>query len=125
MSARRTFAGGFNSQSEAMRHYPALLCLWVMGASAILAEQENLLARLLLEPTWIPTTGATKPQPAVRCLNPSGSSLRTRPLKAVQDGYTHRAITFGLPAGTQSKTSSQTMTSIKQPVTGWSIWHRW
>jgi hypothetical protein len=70
MSARRTFAGGFNPQSEAMRHYPALLCLWVMGVSAILAEQENLLARLLLEPTWIPTTGATKPQPAVRCLNP-------------------------------------------------------
>jgi hypothetical protein len=69
MSARRPFTGTFDGTSEAMRHYPALLCLWAMGLSAILAERESLLARLLLEPTWTPVFGTRDPQPAVQCLN--------------------------------------------------------
>ena len=71
MSARRSFSGGFNPETEAMRHYPALLCLWAMGISAILAQREKLLPSFLLEPTWMPTTGAQVPQPAVQCLNPN------------------------------------------------------
>ena len=70
ISARRPFAGGFNEQSEAMRHYPALLCLWAMGISAVLGEREDLLARFLVEPTWTPIFGDRTPQSAVRCLNP-------------------------------------------------------
>jgi hypothetical protein len=71
MSARRPFAGPFNAETEAMRHYPALLCLWAMGISTILANREDLLARLLLEPTWTSSTGAPKQQPAVYCLPPN------------------------------------------------------
>jgi hypothetical protein len=72
MSARRPITGNHHQVTEAMRHYPALLCLWAMGLSAILADRENLLARLLLEPTWTPIFGPQTPQPAVRCLNPNG-----------------------------------------------------
>ena len=57
ISARRPITGSFNAQTEAMRHYPALLCLWVMGIGAILADRENLLARFLIEPTWTPIFG--------------------------------------------------------------------
>lgn len=71
MSARDRFTGSFNGVSEAMRHYPAVLCLWAMGVGAILANHEKLLARLLLEPAWKPTSGNETPQPAVRCLNPA------------------------------------------------------
>jgi hypothetical protein len=71
MSARDRFTGSFNDASEAMRHYPAVLCLWAMGVGAILADHEKLLARLLLEPTWKPTLGDETPQPAVRSLNPA------------------------------------------------------
>jgi SIR2-like domain len=71
MSARDRFTGSFNEASEAMRHYPALLCLWAMGVGAILADHEKLLARLLLEPTWKPTYGDETLRPAVRCLNPA------------------------------------------------------
>ena len=71
MSARHPITGSFNAATEAMRHYPALLCLWAMGISTILANRENLLARLLLQPTWTPSTGAPRPQPAVHCLNPN------------------------------------------------------
>lgn len=53
-----------------MRHYPALLCLWAMGVSAVLAEREQLLARFLVEPTWMPIFGKRIPRPAVRCLDP-------------------------------------------------------
>lgn len=71
MSARGRFTEGtYNGAAEAMRHYPAILCLWAMGVGAILAEREKLLARLLLEPTWKPIVGARGPQPAVSCLNP-------------------------------------------------------
>ena len=70
MSARDRFTGSSNEASEAMRHYPALLCLWAMGVGAILADHEKLLARLLLEPTWKPTYADETPRPAVRCLNP-------------------------------------------------------
>jgi hypothetical protein len=42
-----------------------------MGVGAILAQRENLLAKLLLEPTWKPIFGDQTPRPAVRCLNPS------------------------------------------------------
>jgi hypothetical protein len=72
MSARRPFTdGSFNDRAEAMRHYPALLCLWVMGVSAILADHEGFLVRLFLEPTWKPIFGDPTPQSAVRCLNPN------------------------------------------------------
>jgi hypothetical protein len=71
MSARRQITGSFNGETEAMRHYPALLCLWAMGLSAILAGRESILGRLLLEPTWMPIFGAQEPQPPVRCLNPN------------------------------------------------------
>ena len=72
ISARGPITGGsFNGATEAMRHYPALLCLWAMGLSAILAERENLLARFLLEATWTPIFGEPKPQPAAHCLNPN------------------------------------------------------
>jgi hypothetical protein len=71
ISARRPITGSYNAQTEAMRHYPALLCLWAMGISAILADRENLLAHFLLEPTWTPIFGEPEPQPAVRCLNPN------------------------------------------------------
>ena len=53
-------------------HVPAIMCLWAMGVGAILAEHENLLARLLLDPMWKPLAGVQTPQPAVRCLNPAG-----------------------------------------------------
>ncbi len=42
-----------------------------MGISAILADREEFLARLFLEPTWKPIFGDQTPQPAVRCLNPN------------------------------------------------------
>ncbi len=71
ISARRPITGSFNAQTEAMRHYPALLCLWAIGIGAILADRENLLARFLIEPTWTPIFGKLEPQPAVRCLNPN------------------------------------------------------
>jgi hypothetical protein len=71
ISARRPFAGAFNEQSEAMRHYPVLLCLWAMGISAILGEREDLPSRFLVEPTWTPIFGGQTPQSAVRCLNPA------------------------------------------------------
>ena len=71
ISARRPITGSFNAESEAMRHYPAFLCLWAMGVSAILAEREDLLARFLVEPTWTPIFGDRQPQSAVRCLNPT------------------------------------------------------
>ena len=71
ISARRPITGSFNAQTEAMRHYPALLCLWAMGISAILADRENLLARFFIEPTWTPIFGRPEPQPAVHCLNPN------------------------------------------------------
>ncbi len=71
ISARRPITGSFNAQTEAMRHYPALLCLWAMGIGAILADRENLLARFLIEPTWTPIFGKPEPQPAVHCLNPN------------------------------------------------------
>ncbi len=71
MSARGSFTENpFNEVTEVMRHYPAVLCLWAMGVGAILAQRENLLAKLLLEPTWKPIFGDPTPQPAVRCLNP-------------------------------------------------------
>jgi hypothetical protein len=51
ISARGRFTENpYNDVAEPMRHYPAVLCLWAMGVGAILAEHENLLARLLLEP---------------------------------------------------------------------------
>lgn len=71
ISARRPITGSFSAQTEAMRHYPALLCLWAMGIAAILADRENLLVRFLIEPTWTPIFGKPEPQPAVRCLNPN------------------------------------------------------
>ena len=71
ISARRPITGSYNAPTEAMRHYPALLCLWAMGIGAILADRENLLARFLIEPTWTPIFGKPEPQPAVRCLNPN------------------------------------------------------
>jgi hypothetical protein len=72
ISARRPITGGsFNDRTEAMRHYPALLCLWAMGIAVIVADRENLLARFLIEPTWTPIFGKPEPQPAVRCLNPN------------------------------------------------------
>ena len=83
MSARRPFTGSFNSESEAMRHYPALLCLWAMGVSAILAEHEDLVARLLLEPTWMPVFGQRTPRPAVRCLNPIRIIPASRPASGI------------------------------------------
>jgi hypothetical protein len=71
MSARDPFAGSYNAPSEAMRHYPALLCLWAMGVSAILAQHEQLLARLLLEAKWTPIFGDQTPRSPVQCLNPA------------------------------------------------------
>jgi len=71
ISARGRFTENpYNDVAEPMRHYPAVLCLWAMGVGAILAEHENLLARLLLEPTWKPIFGSRGQEPAVRCLNP-------------------------------------------------------
>ena len=71
ISARGRFTENtFNSTAEAMRHYPAVICLWVMGVSAILAGYEKLLARMFLEPAWKPIFGNPAPRPAVRCLNP-------------------------------------------------------
>jgi ribosome maturation protein Sdo1 len=71
MSARGPFTESpFNEVAEVMRHYPAVLCLWAMGVGAILAHRENLLAKLLLEPTWKPIFGDQTPQLPVRCLNP-------------------------------------------------------
>ena len=72
VSARRPITGGtHDSRFEAMRHYPALLCLWAMGVSAILADRDSILAHLFLDPSWTPVFGAQIPQPAVRCLNPN------------------------------------------------------
>jgi hypothetical protein len=71
MSARRPITEDHHPVIEAMRHYPALLCLWAMGLSAVLADHENLLARFLLEPTWTRIFGPPAPQPAVHCLNPN------------------------------------------------------
>jgi SIR2-like domain len=71
MSARDPFVGSHNAVSEAMRHYPALLCLWAMGVSAILAKHQQLLAMLLLEAKWIPIFGDRTPQSPVQCLNPA------------------------------------------------------
>jgi hypothetical protein len=70
MSARDPIAESFNAPSEAMRHYPALLCLWATGVGAILSQNEQLLARLLLEAKWTPIFGDQTPQPPVQCLNP-------------------------------------------------------
>jgi hypothetical protein len=71
MATRKPFAGSFNNATEAMRHYPALLCLWTMGVSAVLSKREQVLARLLLDATWTPFFSKPVPQPAVQCLNPS------------------------------------------------------
>ena len=71
MSARGPFGGSsFNEQSESMRHYPALLCLWAMGIGAILGKHEHLLARLFLDAKWTPIFGDQTAQSAVQCLNP-------------------------------------------------------
>ncbi len=71
MSARGSFSGSHNAETEAMRHYPALLCLWAMGVGAIAAGREDVLAGLLIGPTWTPIFGQPIPQPAVHCLNPN------------------------------------------------------
>lgn len=67
---RSPFTGGFNEALEQLRHYPALLGTWTAGAAAVLAQREDLLYRLLTEPTWISPWTARKVLPAANYLAP-------------------------------------------------------
>lgn len=97
MSVRRgTIAGAYSPEAEAMRHYPALLCLWAMGVSAILAGHEQYLGRLLVEPTWTPLIGRTGALPAAS--TPRGYRSAATRLLMTKPGNTRRAVNCGLSA---------------------------
>jgi hypothetical protein len=49
---RDKIGGRYDVDFESMRHYPALLAIWTAGVAAVLARHEELLPRLLTEPTW-------------------------------------------------------------------------
>jgi hypothetical protein len=69
MAARTFFSGAFNEHVEALRHYPALLALWVSGVACVLSQKEGLLARLLAI-TSKPSIGARTAVPAAYALHP-------------------------------------------------------
>ena len=119
MSARRPIAETHNPQTEAMRHYPALLCLWVMGLSAILADRETLLASLFLNPPGRLSSANRRHNPRSTASTPTGSSLPPTPLPAAGVGYIRRAITYELLAGMLSARSNPTMTPTGKRATGW------
>ncbi len=54
---------------RALRHYPALLALAAAGPAAVLAGREDVLGRLLLEPSW-DGAGRRAPGPAALVLHP-------------------------------------------------------
>ncbi|MGK2853524.1 MAG: hypothetical protein ACSLE3_05350, partial [Microbacteriaceae bacterium] len=52
LQARTVFTGTFQHQLEQLRHYPALLARRVMGLTAVHTNRDDVLLRLLLEPSW-------------------------------------------------------------------------
>ena len=52
MQARRPFEGGFNEYLDKARHYPALMALRLAGVASMLAGRDEVLLRLLTEPSW-------------------------------------------------------------------------
>lgn len=69
LAARTFFSGSFTEHVEALRHYPALLSLWVSGVACVLSRKEELLARLfaITSKPWI---GDREPVPAAYALHP-------------------------------------------------------
>lgn len=67
---RGTLNGSFTDPLESLRHYPAALTAWTAGVTAMLAQREELLHRLLTEPRWISPWTARTPLPPVNYLTP-------------------------------------------------------
>jgi hypothetical protein len=52
MLARRRNLGAYQEALDTARHYPALLALCAAGVTSLVADRDDVLLRLLTEPTW-------------------------------------------------------------------------
>ncbi len=69
LQARGMPTGTFNEAREHARHYPALLALRAAGTLAAHLDREDVLLRLLTEPTWRDPFGRHDRQPAYQSLH--------------------------------------------------------
>lgn len=93
----RTFRGGSVTRDvEALRHHPALLALWTVGISCVLAGREALLVRMLAEVRWQEPFEYRAVRPICDVLNPSfvveAQLLRELPSAARRHHYPHTPL---------------------------------
>lgn len=69
MAARRIPSGAFNRVWDALQHYPALLILRAAGLAALLAGRDDVLLRLLTEPSWTNPRRRAEPAKAADVLH--------------------------------------------------------
>lgn len=69
MEARSRIDGRHQQLLDQVRHYPALLGLRAAGLAAVLAGRDDVLVRLLTEPTWRNWSGDQRRQPAIQALH--------------------------------------------------------
>lgn len=69
LRARERITGSFQETLDRARHYPALLAMRAAGIVALHAGRDDVLLRLLTEPTWRDRYDARSRRPAVHALH--------------------------------------------------------